>query len=116
MPTQRLSGWVIRVGAWSANALVVDVTLFTTETWFDRAGNFHSDELHVVERYARTSPDQMHMTGDDREPQGVHPAVEDAHAPLSPQGDAHPDPRVRVLRLCSRRFEVEAGLWTRLPA
>ena len=26
-------------------------------TWFDRAGNFHSDKLHVVERYLRTSPD-----------------------------------------------------------
>jgi len=27
------------------------------QTWFDRAGNFHSDALHVVERYRRTSPD-----------------------------------------------------------
>ena len=29
----------------------------TISTWFDRAGNFHSDELHVVERYTRTAPD-----------------------------------------------------------
>ena len=46
-------------GRFDADSLVVDVTLFTTETWFDRAGNFHSDALHVVERYTRTSPDLM---------------------------------------------------------
>jgi hypothetical protein len=28
-------------------------------SWFDRAGNFHSDALHVVERYTRTGPDLM---------------------------------------------------------
>jgi hypothetical protein len=46
-------------GRWEGNTLVVDVTLFTGETWFDRAGNFHSSDLHVVERYTRTGPDHM---------------------------------------------------------
>jgi hypothetical protein len=46
-------------GRWEGNTLVVDVTLFTDRTWFDRAGNFHSDALHVVERYTRTGPDHM---------------------------------------------------------
>jgi hypothetical protein len=46
-------------GRWDGNALVVDVTHFTDQTWFDRAGNFHSSELHVVERYTRTSPDHL---------------------------------------------------------
>jgi hypothetical protein len=45
------------VGRWEAETLVVDVTGFNDQTWFDRAGNFHSDALHVVERYTRTSPD-----------------------------------------------------------
>jgi len=27
---------------------------FNDETWVDKAGNFHSDALHVVERYTRT--------------------------------------------------------------
>lgn len=45
------------VGGWQGDTLVVDVTGFNEETWFDRAGNFHSDALHVVERYTRTSPD-----------------------------------------------------------
>jgi hypothetical protein len=47
------------VGHWEGDTLVVDVTSFNDQTWFDRAGNFHSEELHVVERYTRTSPDIM---------------------------------------------------------
>jgi len=46
-------------GHWDRDTLVVDVTLFTDQTWFDRAGNFHSDGLHVVERYTRTGPDHL---------------------------------------------------------
>jgi hypothetical protein len=47
------------VAHWEGETLVVDVTGFNDQTWFDRAGNFHSDALHVVERYTRTSPDVM---------------------------------------------------------
>ena len=32
---------------------------FNDQTWFDRAGNFHSDELHVVERYSPVGPDHI---------------------------------------------------------
>jgi hypothetical protein len=45
------------VGRWEGDTLVVDVNSLNDQTWFDRAGNFHSDKLHVVERYTRTSPD-----------------------------------------------------------
>jgi len=45
------------VGHWEGETLVIDVTGLSDQTWFDRAGNFHSDALHVVERYTRTSPD-----------------------------------------------------------
>jgi hypothetical protein len=45
------------VGRWEGETLVVDVTGFNDQTWFDRSGNFHSDALHVVERFTRTSPD-----------------------------------------------------------
>jgi hypothetical protein len=48
------------VGHWERDTLVVDVTSFNDQTWFDRAGNFHSDELHVVERYTPISPDALH--------------------------------------------------------
>lgn len=46
-------------GRWDGSSLVVDVTQFTDQTWFDRAGNFHSDALHVIERYTRTGPDHL---------------------------------------------------------
>lgn len=45
------------VAKWDGDTLVVDVTGLNDQTWFDRAGNFHSDALHVVERYTRTSAD-----------------------------------------------------------
>ena len=43
-------------GRWDGETLVVDVTDFNDQTWFDRAGDFHSDALHVVERYTLLSP------------------------------------------------------------
>lgn len=46
-------------GRWEGNTLVADVVHFNDQTWFDRAGNFHSDALHVVERYRRTGRDLM---------------------------------------------------------
>jgi hypothetical protein len=42
---------------WEGDTLVVDVSSFTAQTWFDRAGNFHSDALHVIERYTPISRD-----------------------------------------------------------
>jgi hypothetical protein len=38
-------------GRWDGDTLVVDVIHFNDETWFDRAGNHHSEQLHVIERY-----------------------------------------------------------------
>jgi hypothetical protein len=38
-------------GHWEGNSLVVDVTNQNPGTWFDMAANFHSDALHVVERF-----------------------------------------------------------------
>jgi hypothetical protein len=43
-------------GHWEGDTLVVDVIDLNGETWLDMSGNFHSDALHVVERYTRTSP------------------------------------------------------------
>jgi hypothetical protein len=41
------------VGHWEGNTLVVDVTGFNDSSWFDRAGDWHTDALHVVERYTK---------------------------------------------------------------
>ena len=46
-------------GRWEGNTLVVDVTNFNTDTWLDAHGTFHSDALHVVERWTMASPDRI---------------------------------------------------------
>ena len=56
-PAPTWMGW--SAGHWEGDTLVVDVTSFNDQTWFDRAGNFHSDALHVVERYTARSPDTL---------------------------------------------------------
>jgi hypothetical protein len=56
-PVDSWMGW--SNGRWDGDALVVDVTGFNDQTWFDRAGNFHSEALHVIERYTPTSPDHL---------------------------------------------------------
>ena len=38
-------------GRWEGDVLVVEVTGHNDQTWFDAAGNFHSDALHLTERY-----------------------------------------------------------------
>jgi hypothetical protein len=43
-------------GHWEGDTLVVDVTGLNGLAWFDRAGDFASKQLHVVERYTRTDP------------------------------------------------------------
>jgi hypothetical protein len=54
-------------GRWEGDTLVVDVANHNDQTWFDMAGDFHSDALHVVERYSMTDPDtiQYEATIDD---------------------------------------------------
>jgi len=46
-------------GHWEGDSLVVDVTDFNDQSWFDKSGNFHSDALHVVERYTLTDADHI---------------------------------------------------------
>jgi hypothetical protein len=55
-------------GHWEGETLVVDVTTFTDQTWFDRAGNFHSDALHVVERYTATDADHLNYEATIEDP------------------------------------------------
>ena len=46
-------------GHWEGETLVVDVTSQVPDTWFDSSGNFHSEALHVVERYTPMSPNAL---------------------------------------------------------
>jgi hypothetical protein len=85
-------------GRWEGDTLVVDVIHFDEQTWFDRAGNFHSDALHVIERYTLIGPDHINY----------EVTIEDAKVFTRPWKMSMPlyrrkEPNVRLL-------EYEAGL------
>ena len=46
-------------GHWEGNTLVVDVSNFNDRTWFSRSGDFHSDALHVIERFTPITRDAL---------------------------------------------------------
>jgi hypothetical protein len=46
-------------GHWEGDTLVVDVTGLNGESWFDRAGNFMSENVHIVERYTLAGADHI---------------------------------------------------------
>jgi len=56
-PADSWMGW--SNGRWEGETLVIDTTGFNDLSWFDRAGNFHSDALHVVERIRARSPETL---------------------------------------------------------
>src|SRR5258708_30437126 len=68
-PAVSYMGW--STGKWEGDTLVVDVTSLNDKTWFDRAGNFHSDELHVVERYTLASADVLRYEATIEDPKVV---------------------------------------------
>jgi hypothetical protein len=54
------------VAHWDGNALVVDVRNFVEETWFGEGGYFHSDALHVTERFWKDGANLIYqVTVDD---------------------------------------------------
>ncbi len=57
------------VGHWEGDTLVVDVKDFTDATWFDRSGDFHSDALHVIERFKPEGPNVIRYEATIEDPQ-----------------------------------------------
>ncbi len=59
-PAGRIEWWMgDSRGRWEGDTLVVDVVHFNADTWLDKAGNFHSEEMHLVERFTPIGPDYI---------------------------------------------------------
>ena len=56
------------VGKWQGDTLVVSVTGQNDSTWFDRAGNFHSSDMKVVERWTMLSENTIRYEAEITDP------------------------------------------------
>jgi hypothetical protein len=56
------------VAKWEGDTLVVTVTGQNASTWFDRAGNFHSADMKVVERWTPTGPGVLRYEAEITDP------------------------------------------------
>ncbi len=55
-----IDSWMGRShGRWEGDTLVVEAAGFNGQAWLDRAGNFASDTLRVVERYTPMGPNAL---------------------------------------------------------
>jgi hypothetical protein len=65
-PADSWMGW--SNGRWEGETLVIDTTDFNDLSWFDRAGNFHSDGLRVVERITAVASNHLNYEATIEDP------------------------------------------------
>jgi hypothetical protein len=59
----QIDSWMgISHGVWEGDTFVVRTSGFNDQSWFDRAGNHHSDQMKVTERFTMTSPDHINYS------------------------------------------------------
>ena len=104
-PVDTWMGW--SRGRWEGDTLVVDVTAFNGESWFDRAGNYQTSSLHVVERYTPVSRDVLQYEATIEDPQLYTRPWKISDAPLSPARKERATRRIQVRRV-RRRVDVWA--------
>jgi hypothetical protein len=56
------------VGRWEGDTFVVASNGFIDQSWFDRAGNHHSDQLKVTERFTMTDPNHINYEATIEDP------------------------------------------------
>ena len=63
------------VGHWEGDTLVVDTIGMKADTWLTTSGLQHSEKLHMVERFNKTSPDTFTLKVTVDDPDVFHEAV-----------------------------------------
>ena len=61
LPDDTYNGFSL--GRWEGDTLVADTTGFNDKTWFDRAGNFHSNAMKLEERFMGMSRALLKLSG-----------------------------------------------------
>jgi len=56
------------VGHWEGDTLVVDVTGFNDKTWIGPVGSFHSEAMHLIERYTRVDANRVNYEATVEDP------------------------------------------------
>jgi hypothetical protein len=67
VPVDLWMGW--SNGRWDGETLVVEVIANDDRTWFDRAGNYHSSQMKVTERYTLLDPNRMQYEATIEDPE-----------------------------------------------
>ena len=66
----QIDSWMgISHGVWEGDTFVVRTSGFNDQTWFDRAGNHHSDQMKVTERFTMTDADHINYSATIEDPQ-----------------------------------------------
>jgi hypothetical protein len=96
------------VGRWEKDTLVIQTDTFNDLTWFDRAGNYHSDQLKVTERITPMTRDALNYEATIEDPQ-VFTRPWKISMPLY----RHLEPRAELMEFNCVEF-VEETLWGHL--
>ena len=99
-------------GRWEGDTLVIEVTGQNAETWFDRAGNHHTEALKVTERFTPTGPNHLRYEA----------TIEDTNVFTKPWKIEMPlyrrmenNARLREFRCVEFVEELMYGEWRRKP-
>ena len=86
--------WATPSGRWEGDTLVLDSIAFIDTTWLGRGGFFHSDEMHVVEKFTRQG-DAHPVRRHGRRPRGAGGAVGVADTDRAAQHESRRGPHPR---------------------
>jgi hypothetical protein len=67
VPVDLWMGW--SNGSWDGDTLVIEVLANDDRTWLDRAGNYHSNQMKVTERYTLLDPNRIQYEATIDDPQ-----------------------------------------------
>jgi hypothetical protein len=96
------------LGRWEGDTLVIQSDTFNDSTWFDRAGNYHSEDLKVTERITPITKDALNYEATIDDPKTFTRPWK-----ISMPLYRHLEPRAEIMEFNCVEF-VEETLWGNL--